>query len=583
MHFADLRIPAGLGACAVLVALVPAIGGASGTPVVGHVTVNATKTTITNVPKSSEGQRFPLHALDRITLDPHGNVDFVVKGVKCHLWSERSNGNVQVEPKAGVGIAFDGGTTTCHTSEAQARQEWQSYVKHGARLNFKDPLFTVVVGRGTSLVRVARGVVVVTGANGPKNGVVVGNNQQTSVASGSDPTAATAATGQTAQETASVKKAEQSLPPPTDTTAPVTHWTQPPPVVSSFRAATFWFASDHGVTFSCSFDGSVFRLCSSPQTTPPQPPGTVHTFAVLATDAAGNVEKTPLVDKWEIDNSKIAFMSTRSGDEDIWVMDPVPDPSSTSAVDLTKSPATNDADPSWSRDGTQIAYERQSIKGGPWSIWVMNADGSSPHQITQGTASNTNPTWSPDGKQIAYESDATGNRQIYVINSDGSGKPQQLTTTPGLPGNANFDPAWSPVSGGKIAFASTRTGGYGIYTMNADGTEQTPLPTPGGTQFGPSWSPDGTKIAYLSDANRSSKQIYVEDVDATAPPKGPVVNSASDDANPSWAPHGAAIVYQSGPMGGTDLWLVDVGGTGPPTQITFSPGDDEVPDWGAGG
>ena len=577
MRFADLRAPASLGACAVLVALVPGSGGAAGTPVVGSVKVNATKTTITNVRKSSEGQSFPLHALDRITLDPTGNVDFVVKDISCRLWSERSNGNVQVEPRAGVGVAFDGGTTTCHTSKAHARQEWQSYVKNGGKLRFKDPLFTVVVGRGRSLVRVTRGVVVVTGAHGANKGVVVGNNQQTSVASGADPTAATAATGQTVQETASVKQAEQSLPPVTDHTRPVSRWTQRPPAVSSLRTATFGFASDPGVTFSCSLDGGVFRLCTSPFPIPPQSPG-AHTFAVQATDAAGNVEKTPLTAKWQIDQSKIAYVSTRTGDEDIWVTDPVADPTGTSAVDLTKTPKANEADPAWSPDGLQIAY--QSDQSGNWDIWVMNADGSSPHRVTTDTANDTNPTWSPDGKELAFESDITGGREIWLISSDGSGKPRQLTSNPGLGHDGNFDPAWSP-AGGKIAFASTRAGGnYDIYSMNADGSGQTRLTTDGGVEFGPSWSPDGTQIAYHSDVNASSKQIWVMNADGSGQHR--VVATASDDANPSWAPHGAALVFQSGPPGGTDLWIVGADGSGL-TRLTYAPGDDEVPDWGHGG
>ena len=584
MRFADRRTLVCLGACAGLVALVPGIGGASGRPVVGSVTASTPTARINSGAGITEGAKTPLHAGDRVVLDSNGEVELVVKDITCDLWSERSNGLVQVAPSAGVGVAFDGGTATCYTKAAHARQVWQSYVKNGGRMKFHDPLFTVVVGHGRSVVRVRRGVVVVTGANGAKKGVVVGNNQQATVASGTDPTAATAATGQTAQEAAAVAQAQKSLPPVTDHTRPVTHWTQPPPAETSLRTATFWFASDRGVTFSCSLDGGVFRLCTSPAQIPPQAAGTTHTFEVQATDASGNVEKTPLTAKWEIDQSKIAFVSTRSkaGDEDIWVMDPVADPTGTNAVDLTNSPGTNDADPSWSRDGKQIAYQSESVKSGAnWNIWVMNADGSSPHQITHGTANDTNPTWSPDGQQIAFESDATGGREIYVINADGSGKLQQLTNNPGLGHDANFDPAWSPVLGGKIAFASIRAGGnYDIYTMNADGSDPTRLTTDGGVEFGPSWSPDGTQIAYHSDVNGASKQIYVMNADGSG--QHPVVKTASDDANPSWAPHGAALVFQGGPQGSTDLWLVAADGSGL-MRLTFSPGDDEVPDWGAGG
>jgi TolB protein len=382
----------------------------------------------------------------------------------------------------------------------------------------------------------------------------------------------------TPAEQAAVAQIEASLPPVRDNTPPTTTLTSTPAKVWSVRTASFSFNSEAGVTFSCSIDGSAFRVCTSHQPgDPPQYPSLApgdHTFAVKATDATGNTEPKPMTYSWHVDDSRILFESTRNGNSDIYVMDPVADPSGKNAIDLTNNPAA-DQDPVWSPDRKRIAFH--SDRGGPnKNIWVMNADGSSPTQLTfDKVANDTNPTWSPDSKRIAYESNVTGQREIYVIHADGTGKPARLTSNPNAGPDANFDPAWSPL-GDKIAFASTRDGNYEIYVMNADGTGQKRLTNDPAVEFNPAWSPDESSIAFHSDVNTASKQIWVMKADGSNAHR--VVSTASEDANPVWAPDGAHLAFQSGPTGGTDIWIVAADGT-ELTRLTFAAGDDTVPDW----
>src|SRR5205823_4004839 len=123
---------------------------------------------------------------------------------------------------------------------------------------------------------------------------------------------------------------------------------------------------------------------------------------------------------------------------------------------------------------------------------------------------------SPDGSKIAFATtrdepspDPAGNTEIYVMNADGTG-PTNLTNNPASDG----DPAWSP-AGNKIAFMTVRNGpDREIYTMNADGTGQTKL-ADGGVDTTLSWSPDGRKIAFNTPYSGEPHAIYTMNADGT--------------------------------------------------------------------
>ena len=74
-------------------------------------------------------------------------------------------------------------------------------------------------------------------------------------------------------------------------------------------------------------------------------------------------------------------------------------------------------------------------------IYVMNADGSEPVRLTTDPAMDFDPSWSSDGTQIAFRShrDATGAGEIYIMNADGSEQTNLTQNTFG-----DFSPAWSP-------------------------------------------------------------------------------------------------------------------------------------------
>ena len=164
--------------------------------------------------------------------------------------------------------------------------------------------------------------------------------------------------------------------------------------------------------------------------------------------------------------------------------------------------------------------------------------------------------------KIAFSSARDGNLEIYVMDGDGSNQ-RRVTVNPAR----DESPVWSP-DGKKIAFVSNRNNvnkdHMQIWVIDADGKNPMRL-TDGLVDWGPDWSPDGTKIVY--DALPAGITV----IDADGKNKRRLENQGG--AHPSWSPDGKRIVYTFG-----QIYVMDADGRNS-KKLTHDVGFKRMPSW----
>jgi dipeptidyl aminopeptidase/acylaminoacyl peptidase len=204
----------------------------------------------------------------------------------------------------------------------------------------------------------------------------------------------------------------------------------------------------------------------------------------------------------------------------------------------------------WSPSGDRLALAIFTDPGR--SLWVMNADGSNPVLIAEGS-NVSRPSWHPDGEHLTYSLERDGMTEVHVTRSDGTD--DRVVYSEAAPGtSAVFSATFSP-DGSRILFDAGTDVGYDIFLMDADGSKVRQL-TRTGSDYNPSWSPDGLRILFTREEAAGGSDIFVMDADGSNVRRltdgGPDVNNL--DAQ--FSPDGTAITYEASKNGGTGSVVV---------------------------
>ena len=280
-------------------------------------------------------------------------------------------------------------------------------------------------------------------------------------------------------------------------------------------------------------------------------------------------------------NGDIAFESdqrTAPGNEDVYFTHP----DGTGLTAFAGNSTAFDGEPSYSPDGSQIAFS--SNRTGTADIYIANVDGSSLRQLTHGAGASY-PAWSPDGQTIAYTAASpTGpDRGIWTVRADGTGSATFLgSSTPGA-NIIDFGPRWSP-DGRFIVF--TEGGaliGHTVWNVDVATHDVTELRSV--DALDPSYSPANDKIVFASAFGGGVQQIWTMNTDGSNPAQLTTADTSYGLFYPSYSPDGTKIVYSQQDDGTSSYLLhtIDADGThdSGPLNYGIHGNADDFPVWGS--
>ncbi len=311
----------------------------------------------------------------------------------------------------------------------------------------------------------------------------------------------------------------------------------------------------------------------------------------------------PELPQWSRDGNEIAFAATLGGEPEIWSVRARGGFPTRLTTGLGGVRFLGSRSPRRSPDGNWLAYIAETNDAA--EVWLWSAETGAMRQITRLGANISGMSWSPDSRALVIANNRYGNYNIYRVEI-ADGATTRLTTGTRYDVYPVFTPdnqhivfvrmneAWTdhdvmliPASGGTeriiardtnffdyhygqtfgyplvspegktILFRSHRSGYINYWQVSMDGGTPTQLAPEDADQSEATWSPDGSRVAYISNHNGTLELCVFNTRDKSR--KKLVAPLMGACALPQWSPDGSRIAYLfQTPTSCSDLWVVDV-------------------------
>jgi TolB protein len=220
---------------------------------------------------------------------------------------------------------------------------------------------------------------------------------------------------------------------------------------------------------------------------------------------------------------------------------------------------------------TQLAFV--SDKNGNKEIYLMEADGSRKRAVTKNGQINLFPAWSRDGEQLLYTSYLSGYSDLWTV-SRGSRPGGRLIDLPHEKYRGIFGPA-----DGQVTIVMNDNGNTDLFVGREDGRGLRRLTRSRAIDVSPTWSPDGKQLAFASDRT-GTLQLYIRNGSSNEIRR--LTFRGDYNSSPAWSPTGEWITYAARTGNNFDLYLIDPE-TGYTTPLMIHPRSDEHPVWSPDG